>query len=42
MPWNSFKNMSDNDLKAIYNYLKTVQPLKRGEDAALAEKQASF
>ena len=24
MPWNSFKRMSDNDLKAIYNYLKTL------------------
>jgi hypothetical protein len=24
MPWNSFKRMSDNDLKAVYNYLKTL------------------
>src|SRR5690348_11394622 len=24
MPWNSFKRMSDNDLIAIYNYLKTL------------------
>lgn len=24
MPWNSFKRMSDNDLKAIYNYLKSL------------------
>jgi mono/diheme cytochrome c family protein len=24
MPWNSFKRMSDNDLKAIYNFLKSL------------------
>lgn len=24
MPWNSFKRMSDNDLKAIYSYLKSL------------------
>jgi mono/diheme cytochrome c family protein len=24
MPWNSFKRMSDNDLKAIFNYLKSL------------------
>lgn len=24
MPWNSFKRMSDNDLKAIFNFLKTL------------------
>ncbi len=24
MPWNSFKRMSDNDLKAVYNYLKSL------------------
>src|SRR4051794_19846083 len=38
MPWNSFKNMSDNDLKAIYNYLKSVKPVKSNEDASLAKK----
>ena len=27
MPWNSFKQMSDNDLKAIYNFLQTLKPV---------------
>jgi mono/diheme cytochrome c family protein len=28
MPWNSFKRMTDDELKAIYNYLQTVKPAK--------------
>ena len=28
MPWNSFKRMSDDDLIAIYKYLKTLKPMK--------------
>ncbi len=28
MPWNSFKRMSDDELKAIYTYLKTVKPVR--------------
>ncbi|HET9429713.1 MAG TPA: c-type cytochrome [Chitinophagaceae bacterium] len=28
MPWNSFKRMSDGELKAIYKYLQTVKPVK--------------
>lgn len=28
MPWNSFKNMTDDELKAIYNYLQTIKPAK--------------
>jgi len=28
MPWNSFKRMSDDELTAIYNFLKTVPPAK--------------
>jgi len=31
MPWNSFKRMSDDELKAIYNYLKTVKPAKSSQ-----------
>jgi mono/diheme cytochrome c family protein len=30
MPWNSFKRMTDDELKAIYNYLQTVKPAKTG------------
>jgi mono/diheme cytochrome c family protein len=28
MPWEQFKSMSDDDLKAIYNYLQTLEPIK--------------
>jgi hypothetical protein len=28
MPWNSFKRMSDVELKAIYNFLKATRPVK--------------
>jgi mono/diheme cytochrome c family protein len=28
MPWNSFSKMSENDLKAIYKYLHSLQPVK--------------
>jgi mono/diheme cytochrome c family protein len=28
MPWPAIKNFSDNDLKAIYAYLRTVPPIK--------------
>ena len=31
MPWSSFKNMSDIELKAIYKYLKTLKPVKTKE-----------
>lgn len=31
MPWNSFKRMSDDELKAIYRFLRTLQPIKTGE-----------
>lgn len=28
MPWNSYKQMTDDELKAIFNYLKSVKPAK--------------
>jgi mono/diheme cytochrome c family protein len=28
MPWNSYKRMTDDELKAIYKYLKTLKPVK--------------
>jgi mono/diheme cytochrome c family protein len=37
MPWNSFKRMSDSDLKAIYAFLKTLKPAATG--ALLPEKK---
>jgi len=34
MPWNSFKRMNDEELTAIYNYLKTLPPVKPGMEMA--------
>jgi mono/diheme cytochrome c family protein len=31
MPWNSFKRMTDDELKAVYKYLKTIKPAKTKE-----------
>lgn len=31
MPWNSFKRMSDDELKAVYKYLKSLDPAKTGQ-----------
>jgi mono/diheme cytochrome c family protein len=31
MPWNTFKNMSDDELKAIFYFLKTVKPAKTAQ-----------
>jgi mono/diheme cytochrome c family protein len=28
MPWDQFRNMKDDDLKAIYNYLKNLKPIR--------------
>jgi mono/diheme cytochrome c family protein len=36
MPWNSFKRMNDDELKAIYNFLKTVPASK--DETQLASK----
>jgi mono/diheme cytochrome c family protein len=33
MPWQSFGRMSDQELKAIYAYLKTLKPVKTNESA---------
>ncbi|MGZ8517024.1 MAG: c-type cytochrome [Chitinophagaceae bacterium] len=31
MPWQSFGRMTDEELKAIYSYLKTLKPVKTTE-----------
>ena len=31
MPWNSFKRMTDDELTAIYHYLKTLKPVNTAE-----------
>ncbi len=32
MPWESFQSMTDNDLRAIYRYFKTLAPAQSGPD----------
>jgi mono/diheme cytochrome c family protein len=34
MPWDSFRNLSEGDLRAIYRYLRTVAPATGGPDPA--------
>jgi cytochrome c553 len=36
MPWQFYRNMTDEDLKALFAYLKTVQPVDHYVDNALA------
>jgi hypothetical protein len=28
MPWENFRNLSDEDLRAVYAYLRTIPPVK--------------
>jgi mono/diheme cytochrome c family protein len=35
MPWSTFRNMTDEDLKSIYAYLKTLQPVRHRVDNSL-------
>lgn len=39
MPWGPYKNMSDDELKAIYNYLQTVTPVAFNPGPALVAKK---
>jgi hypothetical protein len=32
MPWSTFRNMTDGDLRAIYAYLKTLPPIHHRVD----------
>jgi hypothetical protein len=41
MPWQSYSNMTDEDLKAIYAYLKSIPPItNKVPDAVIAEPPA--
>jgi mono/diheme cytochrome c family protein len=40
MPWQGFSRMSDDDLRAIYRYVKTVPPVKRDVGPPVVEKKA--
>ncbi len=33
MPWTAYQHMSDNDLKAIYNFLRTLEPVHKEIEA---------
>jgi mono/diheme cytochrome c family protein len=37
MPWDSFRKMSDSDLRAIYRYLRTLPPSPTGPDPSKPE-----
>ncbi len=37
MPWDQFKVMSDNDLKAIYAYLQTLKPVKKANGPTIID-----
>lgn len=39
MPWSSFKHFSDNDLKALYRYLTTLNPVKHNNGNLVRENQ---
>jgi mono/diheme cytochrome c family protein len=36
MPWPMYRNLTDEDLKAMYAYLKTIQPVKNRVPEPLA------
>ncbi|MBL7987840.1 MAG: cytochrome c [Chlorobi bacterium] len=39
MPWDMFKTATDNDLKAIYHYLKTLKPVKNKIEKIVTTKE---
>jgi hypothetical protein len=41
MPWEIYRNMSDNELKAIFAYLKSVRPIRNIVPAPIAPALAS-
>ena len=38
MPWNAFARMTDDDLRAIYRYLKSVPPVDRDPGPSVQRK----
>ena len=38
MPWNNYKQMSDDELKAIYHFLKSLKPAKNEGAESIAKK----
>ncbi|MGN6617853.1 MAG: c-type cytochrome [Ilyomonas sp.] len=38
MPWNNYKQMSDDELKAIYHFLKSLEPAKNEDAESITKK----
>ena len=41
MPWQGFKNMAEDDIRAIYQYLKTLPPVKNDVGPAMREEKVA-
>jgi mono/diheme cytochrome c family protein len=39
MPWGSFKNMTDLEIRAVYRYLQTVEPVRNKIDKVVAKTE---
>jgi hypothetical protein len=37
MPWHAFRGMHDDDLRAIYRYLRTLPPAEGGPDPGVRD-----
>jgi cytochrome c553 len=42
MPWDNFANLSDDDLQAIYAYLKSLKPIKNSVPAPISPEEAEI
>jgi hypothetical protein len=40
MPWHAFKGMHDDDLRAIFRYLRTLTPAEGGPDPGMKDAVA--
>jgi len=39
MPWDQFRQMSDNDLRAVYNFLMSMNPVKQDNGPVMVKNQ---
>jgi hypothetical protein len=42
MPWTAFRNMTDDDLKAVYAYLRTIKPVTNHVPAPVEPEESLF
>ena len=40
MPWDQFAQMSDNDLRAVYNFLMSINPVKQDNGPVMVKNQS--